>query len=270
MIDTPEKVMAAAAAMEALNVPPPNVALNVGVRTGGQPRVMGPVNETAGFPYPTRYLPPRVPNSVVGPGLFPVLPAHPTGFVTRNVGDTMVTTPAVNPDGSITLDVNLESTEFEGFINYGSPILRPGVGGRVPLLNRVRVPRFLDSLIESEIGVPVFDTIRYSTSVTLTPEVAGGRVFVDVVPEMSIVDEASEIEPRQVDLSEYRTVVEVESGKPKTLAGLEGASAEFNRAFFADENQPDGETALVIKAQLQPGAVEAEAASAVGAEGNAE
>ncbi|MEM7144649.1 MAG: hypothetical protein AAF591_05910 [Verrucomicrobiota bacterium] len=123
VIDTPDKVMAAAAAMEALDVPAPNVALNLGVRTGGQARVMGPVNDTTGIPYPTRYLPPRVPSSVVGPpGFFPVLPAHPTGFVTRNVGDTMETTPTVNPDGSITLDINMESTQFEGFMACGVPM----------------------------------------------------------------------------------------------------------------------------------------------------
>jgi hypothetical protein len=259
VIDRPEKIFEAAAAIEALDVPAPQVLLNLGVRTGGQrapARVLGPVNAATGFPYPTRYLPPRVPSVVTGNGgVFPVLPAHPTGFVRRNVGDSMETTPTVNPDGSITLDINVENVQFEGFINYGSPILRAGGSRGVPILNRARVPRGLHPLIEGAIGVPVFETIRFSTSVVVEPKVTGNKVRVGLLPEMTVFDESGEIEETKVDLSEYRTEVEVENGKLATVKGFEGASDAFNRCFFCDENQPDGETALVIKAQIQPGAV---------------
>lgn len=261
VIDRPEKIFEAAAAIEALEVPVPQVALNLGVRTGGQrapARVLGPVDAATGIPYPTRYLPPRVPSVVTGNGgVFPVLPAHPTGFVRRNVGDSMEATPTVNADGSITLDINVENVQFEGFINYGSPILQAGGRRGVPILNRVRVPRPFESLIEGAIGVPVFETIRFSTSVVMEPVVTGNKVRVGLLPEMTIFDEAGEIEETKVDLSEYRTEVEVENGKLATIKGFGGASDAFNKSFFCDEKQPEGETALVIKAQIRPGEVEA-------------
>jgi hypothetical protein len=72
VIDRPEKIFEAAKAVEALDVPAPQIQLNVGVRTGGRaPRVLGPVEAPTGFPYPTRYLPPRIPRSVTGNGIFP-------------------------------------------------------------------------------------------------------------------------------------------------------------------------------------------------------
>ncbi len=53
----------------------------------------------------------------------PITPTTPTKFETRNTGVTLEVEPVVGPDG-VTIDLNLlpEVTEFEGFINYGSPI----------------------------------------------------------------------------------------------------------------------------------------------------
>ena len=56
-------------------------------------------------------------------GAFPVTPTTPTAFETRNTGVTLEVEPVVGPDG-VTIDLNLvpQVVEFEGFINYGSPI----------------------------------------------------------------------------------------------------------------------------------------------------
>ena len=55
-----------------------------------------------------------------------VTPTTPTAFETRNTGVTLEVEPVVGPDG-VTIDLNLvpQVVEFEGFINYGSPILSP-------------------------------------------------------------------------------------------------------------------------------------------------
>jgi general secretion pathway protein D len=92
----------------------------------GQRAVIEIVRE---FRYPTQYTPPQVP-SITGGGsgtgtvsISVVTPTTPTAFETRNTGVTLEVEPVVGPDG-VTIDLNLvpQVVEFEGFINYGSPI----------------------------------------------------------------------------------------------------------------------------------------------------
>lgn len=125
------------------------------------------------FIYPSEYDPPEIPqefgaiNDTSGVGLggsssvnsFPVTPANPAAFETRNVGVTLEVDPQIGPDG-YTIDLNLspEVVEFEGFINYGSPIFSGGVANGVP----VRI-----ELTENRIEMPVFATRRVSTAVTI-------------------------------------------------------------------------------------------------------
>src|SRR4030095_9326548 len=89
------------------------------------------------FRYPTEFDPPQIPQNFGNtggngggtgvtlqlPGSFPVTPTTPTGFETRNTGVTLEVEPVVGPDG-YTIDLSLvpQVVEFEGFINYGSPI----------------------------------------------------------------------------------------------------------------------------------------------------
>jgi general secretion pathway protein D len=99
----------------------------------GQRAVIEVVRE---FRYPTQFQPPQIPqsfgsqnNNPVNVGqsstssTFPVTPTTPTAFETRNTGVTLEVEPVVGPDG-LTIDLNLvpQVVEFEGFINYGSPI----------------------------------------------------------------------------------------------------------------------------------------------------
>ncbi len=97
----------------------------------GQRAVIEIVRE---FRYPTQFDPPKIPETagshrVTIPewadhrNAFPVTPTTPTGFETRNTGVTLEVEPVVGPDG-VTIDLNLvpQVVEFEGFINYGSPI----------------------------------------------------------------------------------------------------------------------------------------------------
>ena len=126
------------------------------------------------FIYPTEYEPPELPSQVgVGGGLgggggggagggaiFPVTPANPTAFETRNTGVTMEVEPTLGEDGhTINLKFTPEIVEFEGFINYGSPIQSPATDA---LGNPITV-----TITENRIEMPVFSTRRVDTRLTI-------------------------------------------------------------------------------------------------------
>jgi general secretion pathway protein D len=94
------------------------------------------------FIYPTEYEPPELPQSIgtTGTGssdeaggsvqIFPVTPATPTGFETRDTGITLEVEPVVGPNKKyIELSLRPELVEFEGFVNFGSPIATLTAGG---------------------------------------------------------------------------------------------------------------------------------------------
>ena len=111
------------------------------------------------FIYPTEYDPPEIPTNfgslggtfgtggTVTGGGFPVTPATPTAFETRNTGVTLEVDPVLGAD-EFTIDLNLapEVVEFDGFINYGSPIQTTSVnilGQSEPVViteNRIEMP----------------------------------------------------------------------------------------------------------------------------------
>ncbi|MCB1203639.1 MAG: type II and III secretion system protein [Verrucomicrobiae bacterium] len=123
------------------------------------------------FIYPTEYDPPEIPNqfgsigglttggTVTGGG-FPVTPATPTAFETRNTGVTLEVDPVLGAD-EFTIDLNLapEVVEFDGFINYGSPILTSSVNA-LGLVQPVVVT-------ENRIEMPIFNTRKVTTQVTI-------------------------------------------------------------------------------------------------------
>jgi general secretion pathway protein D len=123
------------------------------------------------FIYPTEYDPPEIPNQfgggvgVIGggggtSGGFPVTPATPTAFETRNTGVTLEVDPVLGAD-EFTIDLNLapEVVEFDGFINYGSPIQTTStnaLGFSVPVV-----------ITENRIEMPIFNTRKVTTQVTI-------------------------------------------------------------------------------------------------------
>ena len=123
------------------------------------------------FRYPTEFNPPQIPTNFGGGGgatllgqtsskTFPVTPTTPTAFEMRPVGVRMEVDPVLGPDG-YTIDLNLspEVTEFEGFINYGSPIQTSDTDA---LGNPITVV-----LTENKILQPVFSTRKVTTQVTI-------------------------------------------------------------------------------------------------------
>ena len=136
------------------------------------------------FRYPTTFTPPQVPSITGGVGgtgtvsIEVVTPTTPQTFETRNTGVTLEVEPVVGPDGT-TIDLNLvpQVVEFEGFINYGSPIF----GVNPNLVSGTTVPTIL--LTENVINQPVFSTRKVTTNVSVwdgQTVVLGGLMREDV------------------------------------------------------------------------------------------
>ncbi len=137
---------------------------------GGQKSKIEVIRE---FPYPTEFDPPQIPQTFGGGstlnggaggsqqgGSFPVTPTTPQSFEFKNTGVTMEVEATVADDG-YTIDLNLapEVIEFEGFINYGSPIQTTGInalGQSEPVV-----------LTDNKILQPVFATRKMATQVLI-------------------------------------------------------------------------------------------------------
>jgi general secretion pathway protein D len=133
------------------------------------------------FRYPSEYDLPQVTGSA-GTTFEPVIPTTPTSFETKNVGITLEVEPTVGPDNfSIDLILAPRVVEFDGFINYGSPInasvavtdffgIIPGSGSTF-------------RATENIINRPVFSTREVTTEVTVydgQTVVLGGLLREDV------------------------------------------------------------------------------------------
>jgi general secretion pathway protein D len=138
------------------------------------------------FIYPTEYEPPEIPQQVGsnfstaganggGSSSTPVTPATPTAFETRNTGVTLEIEPTIGEnDFMIDLRFVPEIVEFEGFINYGSPIQTPAQAGFTQTITdlfgtitSVVPPQPESVLTENRIEMPVFATRRVNTSLTI-------------------------------------------------------------------------------------------------------
>jgi general secretion pathway protein D len=138
--------------------------------------------------YPGTYTPPQVPSissstsTVIGASTtVPVVvtPTTPSTWEVRNTGVTLEVEPVVGGDAT-TIDLNLipQVVEFEGFINYGSPIFAVGVDTAVgvSISNSIL-------LTQNVINQPVFSTRKVTTSVSVydgQTVVIGGLMREDV------------------------------------------------------------------------------------------
>lgn len=113
--------------------------------------------------YPTEYEPPELPNNVgSGAGTTPpVTPSTPTAFETRELGFVFEIEPTISEDRNyIELRLNPTYSQFDGFIDYGSPI---NTFASDPITGLpITIPVTRNSILQ-----PVFSTIRLNTSVTL-------------------------------------------------------------------------------------------------------
>lgn len=158
----------------------------------GQRAVIEIVRE---FRYPTQFTEPKVPdiqgrgssNSTTTTIALPVVgPSTPSNFETRNTGVTLEVEPVIGPDG-ITIDLNLvpQVVEFEGFINYGSPIstINPALLGFLGVPTSILGTNQSIVLTENVINQPIFSTRKVTTSVSVwdgQTVVLGGLMREDV------------------------------------------------------------------------------------------
>lgn len=112
------------------------------------------------FIYPSEYEPPELPNSVGDGGGSPVTPSMPTAFETKNVGVELEVLPVADPQKRyVDITLNPSFTDFDGFVNYGSPINSTTTDA----LGNSAITRLTNNLIL----MPVFSVQRANTQVTV-------------------------------------------------------------------------------------------------------
>ena len=135
------------------------------------------------FRYPTTFEKPQLPSITAGSGTVNVpaivTPNTPGNFETRNTGVTLEVEPVVGPDGAtIDLDLVPQVVEFEGFINYGSPINAIAVNSTAGISISQPI-----ELTANVINQPIFSSRKVNTAVTIwdgQTVVLGGLMREDV------------------------------------------------------------------------------------------
>jgi general secretion pathway protein D len=145
------------------------------VTRSGQTATIESVRE---FIYPTEYEPPEIPNQVGSTSLVDLstgnsitavpsiaTPATPTAFDTTKLGCILEVEPLVDPSRTY-VELALKPTirRFDGFINYGTPIIG-GAGGFS--FGGVSVSTSFGEITSNEILMPVFSTITSSSNLTI-------------------------------------------------------------------------------------------------------
>ena len=112
------------------------------------------------FIYPTEYEPPELPNSVgSGSGSTPVTPATPTAFEMREIGIILEVLPVADAERRyVDVTLNPSITDFDGFVNYGSPINSTTDGLLGPTVTEVT---------RNAILMPIFSAQQTSTQVSV-------------------------------------------------------------------------------------------------------
>jgi len=126
------------------------------------------------FPYPTEFSPPTTPAPATGgtsstttptvgfqtqSGM--VSPSTPTAFQNRDVGVVLEVEPVVGTD-NYTIDLSLapQVVEFDGFINYGSPILAPAIDMTTLSITSA-------SMTDNVVNQPIFSVRKVTTNVSI-------------------------------------------------------------------------------------------------------
>jgi len=132
------------------------------------------------FPYPTEFNPPQVPppstgsqsqSATAASGIVvtsgAVTPSTPSAFEKRDLGVSLEVEPQVGADNyTIDLSLSPEVVEFDGFVNYGSPINGPRYD---PSLIAGGNPSGIGSFVitPNVINQPIFSVRKVTTSVSI-------------------------------------------------------------------------------------------------------
>jgi general secretion pathway protein D len=121
------------------------------------------------FIYPRQYQPPQIPQTTSNSAGAPpsITPAFPTDFTKQDLGVTLDAKPTIGPDGyTIDLELNPRVVDFDGFINYGSPINSVGYTRSTAEAFTAWIP-VVQTLTTNTINQPVFSTREVNTFVTV-------------------------------------------------------------------------------------------------------
>lgn len=203
------------------------------------------------FPYPQQYEPPQIPQDSSGGNVVngnaggntadPVVtPSFPTDFTTRDLGVTLEVEPQIGPDGyTIDLTLSPEVVDFDGFINYGSPISVPSrtfLGQQVTRdandlilgVFDVFTPTTPRILTENVINQPIFSKRKVTTNVSIwdgQTVVLGGLIREDVqkvsdkVPILGDIPLAGTLFRSQVDQKIKRNLIIFTTARLMDAAG---------------------------------------------------
>jgi general secretion pathway protein D len=108
------------------------------------------------FIYPSEYDPPELPQSVgIVPSNAPLVPATPTEFETRDTGIFLEVLPTADENRRyINVALKPTMTDFEGFVNYGSPINSIANGTSTLLTeNQILMPVFGVKKVDSSLVI---------------------------------------------------------------------------------------------------------------------
>jgi general secretion pathway protein D len=127
------------------------------------------------FRYPTEFDPPQL-SATFGSQYTPVVPNNPSAWDTKPTGITLEVEPTVGAD-SYTIDLVLAPRviEFDGFINYGSPINASVARTGIDIVEAVSLlvaipglgPSFEFEATPNTINQPVFSTREVTTQVSI-------------------------------------------------------------------------------------------------------
>jgi len=118
--------------------------------------------------YPTEFEPPEIPNAAGG-GLSIVTPATPTSFDVENLGVSLEVLPEVSADRQF-IEVSVKPTisEFEGFVNYGTPIVGTNSSSVIDLTTGASsTSGSVGVLTNNDILVPLFKKVTTNANVVV-------------------------------------------------------------------------------------------------------
>ena len=140
---------------------------------------------TREFRYPSEFTPPQLPQVGAGGGAaagggagggaattqsIPVTPSTPSAWATKNTGVTLKVTPKIMGDNyAVSLDLEPEVVEFEGFINYGSPIKSVTMSTAASLVGVGAISQTPTAvtITDNVINQPIFAVRKVRTNVTI-------------------------------------------------------------------------------------------------------